>query len=49
MTGFHLGGRFSGRDAIRLVLEWILALLIEHALIILLTTGILLAIGLFRD
>lgn len=49
MTGFHLGGRFSGRDVIGLVLEWILVLLIEYGLIILLTTGILLAIGLFRD
>ena len=49
MAGFHVGGRVSGRNVIRLVLKWILALLIEHGLIILLTTVIVLAIGFFRD
>ena len=49
MAGFHVGGRVSGRDVIGLVLEWILALLIEYGLIILLTTVIVFAVGFFRD
>lgn len=49
MAGFHVGGRFSGRDIIGFVLEWILALLIEYGLIILLTTVIVFAVGFFRD
>ncbi len=49
MAGFHVGGRFSGRDVIRLVLEWILVLLIEYGLIILLTTVIVFSVGFFRD